>query len=201
MTAVAALDLRPDEHPQAGALSPRALGVLLLVTGLVGETAAFVLTVEKFLLLTNPFYAPTCSVNARVNCGSVMTSPQAEVFGFPNSLLGVAGFAVLAAAGAALLAAGQLAGWYWVGLQVGVTAATVFVHWLLVQSVFVIGALCPYCMVVWVVTITAFWYITLHNLTRRRPTAAGFAVRNHSVLLASWFLALTCLVVGSLWLV
>ncbi len=200
MTATTAPDLRPAEQPRAGALSPRALGVLLLVTGLVGEAAAFVLTVEKFLLLTNPFYAPSCSVNARVNCGSVMTSPQAELFGFPNSLLGVAGFAVLAATGSALLAAGHLAGWYWTGLQVGVTAGMVFVHWLLIQSVFVIGALCPYCMVVWVVTITAFWYATLHNLTRRRPAAAGFAVRNHSVLLASWFLVLACVVVGSLWL-
>ncbi|ETZ76514.1 vitamin K epoxide reductase family protein [Mycobacterium sp. MAC_011194_8550] len=29
----------------------------------------------------------------------------------------------------------------------------VFVHWLIFQSLYRIGALCPYCMVVWVVTI------------------------------------------------
>lgn len=173
--------------------------MLLLVTGLVGEIAAFVLTVEKFLLLTNPFYAPSCSVNARVNCGSVMTSPQAEAFGFPNSLLGIAGFAVLAAFGAALLAGGHLARWYWAGLQLGLSAGVVFVHWLAFQSVFVIGALCPYCMAVWAVTITAFWYVTLHNLTRRPTAVAGFVARNHSAVLASWFLVLACLVVGALW--
>ena len=168
----------------------------------MGEAAAFVLTVEKFPLLTNPFYAPACSMNARVNCGSVMTSPQAEAFGFPNSLLGVAGFAVLAASGAALLAAGRLADWFCAGLLLGLSVGVVFVHWLAFQSVFVIGALRPYCMAVRVVTITAFWYVTLHNLTHCRPAAAaGFVARNHSAVLASWFMVLACVVVGSLWLV
>ena len=200
--ATTASTLQSAEREPVGVLSSRALGVLLLVTGLVGEAAAFVLTAEKFLLLANPFYAPSCSVNARVSCGSVMTSPQAEVLGFPNSLLGVAGFAVLTAAGAALLAGARLAGWYWAGLQLGLSAGVVFVHWLAFQSVFVIGALCPYCMAVWVVTITAFWYVTVHNLTRHRPTAAArFAACHHSAVLASWFLVLACVVVGSLWLV
>ena len=78
-----------------GPLSERRLGLLLLVAGLVGFAAAFVLTVEKFLLLTNPFYVPSCSVNETVSCGPVMSSPQAELFGFPNPLLGIAGFAVV----------------------------------------------------------------------------------------------------------
>ena len=43
----------------------------------------------------------------------------------------------------------------------------VFVHWLIYQSVFVIGALCPYCMVVWAVTIPTFFYVTVHNLARQ----------------------------------
>jgi len=141
-----AADLSVDgpARPSGG----RGLAVLLLVGGLVGFAAAFVLAVEKFRVLTNPFYVPSCSVNATVDCGSVMTSPQAEVFGFPNPLLGIAGFAVVAATGAALLAGARLAGWYWAGLQAGVTAGVVFVHWLIGQSVLVIGALCPYCMVV-----------------------------------------------------
>ena len=29
----------------------------------------------------------------------------------------------------------------------------VFIHWLIFQSLYRIGALCPYCMVVWAVTI------------------------------------------------
>ncbi len=36
-----------------------------------------------------------------------------------------------------------------------------FVHWLIDVSVFRLGVLCPYCMVVWAVTIPIAWYVTL----------------------------------------
>ena len=183
----------------------RTLGWVLLAAGLVGFAAAFILTVEKFMLLTNPFYTPSCSINAAVSCGPVMTSPQAQLFGFPNPLLGIAGFAVVAATGAALLAGARLAGWYWAGLQVGVSLGLMFVGWLIGQSLFVIGALCPYCMMVWVVTFTVFWYVTLRNLRavhHRLPAAAagvvGFMLRNHSALLATWLIALAGLVIVSM---
>ena len=79
--------------------------------GLVGFLAALVLAVEKYALLADPAYVPTCSLNPILSCGSIMASPQAEAFGFPNPLLGVAGFPVVAATGAALLAGGRLAEW------------------------------------------------------------------------------------------
>ncbi|MFP5284027.1 MAG: vitamin K epoxide reductase family protein [Actinomycetes bacterium] len=197
------LDLRPPPTAERP-LSARALAVVLAAGGLVGFAAAFVLAVEKFRLLTDPFYTPSCTLNATLSCGPVMSSPQAEVFGFPNPLLGIAGFAVVAATGAVLLAGGRVAGWYWAGLQAGVTAAVVFVHWLIVQSLFVIGALCPYCMVVWTVTIPLFWYVTLRNLAAvapRLPTAGrnavGFLLRYHSSLLLLWLAAVAGLVVAS----
>lgn len=188
-----------DLEPTAAPMAEGRLGLLLLVAGLVGFAAAFVLTVEKFLLLTNPFYVPSCTVNATVSCGPVMSSPQAELFGFPNPLLGIAGFAVVAATGAALLAGGRLAGWYWAGLQVGISLAVMFVAWLISQSLFVIGALCPYCMIVWAVTLTAFWYVTLRNLAARREPRTGglleFALRYHSTLLVLGLAAVASLVV------
>jgi hypothetical protein len=80
----------------------------------------------------------------------------------------------------------------------------VFVHWLIFQSAFVIGALCPYCMVVWAVTIPTFFYVTVHNLTARQPrqgsAVTGFVLRQHSTLLAIWLLAVTALVVSTMWL-
>ena len=191
-------DGSPAARADAGPLVESRLGVVLLVAGLVGFAAAFVLTVEKFLLLTNPFYVPSCSVNDVVSCGPVMSSPQAELFGFPNPLLGIAGFAVVAATGAALLGGARLVGWYWAGLQVGVSAAVVFVAWLMGQSLFVIGALCPYCMVVWAVTFTTSWYVTLRNLAaHRQPRPDGplaFVLRYHSTLLVLGLAALAGLV-------
>ncbi|MDH6283999.1 vitamin K epoxide reductase family protein [Prescottella agglutinans] len=177
----------------------RALPWILLVGGLIGLIASFVLTIEKLALAEDPNYIPTCSLNPILNCGSVMATEQASVFGFPNSLLGIAGFTAVATTGAGLLAGARLSRWYWLGLQVGVTAATVMVHWLIVQSLYVTGALCPYCMVVWAVTIPIFWYITLRNLhhgTFTRPIRAEAVSRagNHLLPVTVWFLAVTGLV-------
>lgn len=200
-----------DEMTESGAaaasvLASRTVGWVLLVAGLVGFAAAFVLAVEKYWLLTNPFYTPSCSINATVSCGPVMTSPQAAVFGFPNPYLGIAGFAVVAAIGAMLLAGGRLAGWYAVGLQLGAVAGTVFVGWLMVQSLTVIHALCPYCMAVWAATFATVWYVTLDNLGRvkdRLPARAAGAVevahRNHSAFLAGWLALVAVLVIIAAW--
>lgn len=142
----------------------RRLGWGLLVGGAVGLVAAFVLVLEKIALLGDSKYVPTCSINPVLNCGSIMQTAQAEAFGFPNPLIGVASFPVLMATGAALLAGAVMKRWFWWGLQAGVTFGVGFVAWLIFQSLYRIGALCPYCMVVWVVVIPTFWYVTLHNL-------------------------------------
>lgn len=139
---------------------------LLLVAGLVGFIAAAVLLGEKLALLNDATYVPSCSINPVLNCGSIMKTDQAEVFGFPNPIVGVAAFPVLATTGAALLAGGRLARWYWLGLQVGATLGFGFVLWLAFQSLYRIGALCPYCMVVWTVVWPTFLYVTVRNLTR-----------------------------------
>jgi uncharacterized membrane protein len=177
---------------------------LLVVFGSAGLVAAFTLTIEKFTLATDPDYLPSCSINPVLNCGSVMSTAQAQVFGFPNSLLGIVGFSAVAVIGAAALAGAEFARWFWVGLQVGVTAAAVFVHWLIVQSLYEIGALCPYCMIVWAVTVPVFWYVTLRTLdlcvVRPRARRAVDALLGvHSVPLTLWFLVLVAMVGHRFW--
>ena len=159
--------MSPGDTPETVATptANRALAVLLLVGGAVGLTAAFSLVLEKIALLTDANYTPTCSLNPVLNCGSVMKTPQAELFGFPNPLLGVVAFPVLIATGAILLAGARPARWYWLGLQAGVTLGMVFVGWLIFQSLYRIGALCPYCMAVWAVVVPMFWYVSLRNAT------------------------------------
>ena len=187
---------------EADSPRPRTVAVVVLIAGAVGFVAAFVLAVEKIALLINPSYSPSCTINATVSCTSVMNSAQSAVFGFPNPLLGIGGFAALATTGAMLLAGGRLARWYRAALQIAVLAGLVFVGWLIGQSLFVIKALCPYCMVVWVVTVTACWYVTLENLRHwrhRLPSGIGravdFARRQHVALLALVLLLLAGLVV------
>ncbi|MFC4010036.1 vitamin K epoxide reductase family protein [Nonomuraea purpurea] len=188
-----------DDALPATAPFPRLLPRLLLIGGGVGLIAAFVLTIEKIALLENPAYVPSCSINPVLSCGSIMRTPQAEIFGFPNPLLGIAGFAIVTTVGAALLAGARFRPWFWLGLQVGVTAGVVLVHWLIVQSLYTIGALCPYCMVVWAVTVPIFWYVTLRNLVARNLPLARTLTDYHTVPLTVWFLAVVTLIGVRFW--
>ncbi|MFD5831010.1 vitamin K epoxide reductase family protein [Lentzea sp. NPDC060358] len=169
----------------------RIVAWVLAVGGAVGLVASFVLTIEKIALLEDPFYIPTCSINPVLSCGSIMKTAQAEVLGFPNPLIGVVGFAVVLTLGVLLLSGVELPSWVWIGLQVGSTAGVLFVHWLIVQSLYEIRALCPYCMVVWAVTIPIFWYTTLRNI---RPTFQW-----HSVVLVLWYLLIAAGVLQAFW--
>lgn len=144
----------------------RTLGWLLLACGVLGAGAALVLSIEKIALLSDASYVPSCSLNPVLNCGSIMRTEQAEVFGFPNPLIGLAAFPVLAATGAGLLAGARYRRWYWIGLQAGVTFGAVFAAWLVFQSLYRINALCPYCMVVWAVVVPTFWAVTAANVAR-----------------------------------
>ncbi|MPV37895.1 vitamin K epoxide reductase family protein [Georgenia subflava] len=185
---------------------PRHLAVLLALGGLAGLIAAVVLLIEKIALIADPSYVPSCSINPVLSCGSVMTTPQAEAFGVPNPLIGVAGFAVVTTVGVGLFAGARYRRWFYLGLQAGVTFGVVFVHWLIFQSLYRIEALCPYCMVVWVVTIAVFWYTTLHNVDAGHvplPRSARRTVRGvagyHGVVLTGWYLTVATLILIQFW--
>ncbi|MGW6503071.1 vitamin K epoxide reductase family protein [Nonomuraea angiospora] len=188
-----------DEPRAATDPFPRLLPRLLLVGGLIGLVASFVLTVEKIALLKNPAYVPSCSINPVLSCGSIMRTPQAELFGFPNPLLGIAGFAIVTTVGAMLLAGARPRRWFWLGLQAGVTAGAVLIHWLIFQSLYVIGALCPYCMVVWAVTMPIFWYVSLHNLSGTSSGPRRKLAEYHAVTLTVWYLAILTLIGIRFW--
>ncbi|HEY9265840.1 MAG TPA: vitamin K epoxide reductase family protein [Mycobacterium sp.] len=156
MTVTAANPVQPTD-PSAGEPTgvavPRRSALWVLIAGVVGLAAAMTLTIEKIEILINPDYVPSCSINPVLSCGSVMITEQASVFGFPNPLIGVVSFTLVVVTGVLAMAKVSLPRWYWAGLATGTLLGTVFVHWLIFQSLYRIGALCPYCMVVWAVTI------------------------------------------------
>lgn len=197
--------------PPAGAsgdapgLSPRGLGALLLAAGLLGAGAALALAIEKFNLLENPLYVPACSINEAIDCASVMRSAQSQTFGFPNPFIGLAAFPALALLGVLLLTGGKISRPVWRLLQIGLTFAVVFVHYLAFQTLYDIGALCPFCIAVWLAVIPAFWYVTLHNargLSRRRGLAGPLvrgAQANHAAVPTAWLLVLLALILERFW--
>ena len=82
---------------------------------------------------------------------------------FPNPLIGLGGFVAPIAVGVGLLAGARFARWFWIAFNVGVAGALAFVVWLIGQSIFVLGTLCHWCMLVWSVTIPLFFVVTLRN--------------------------------------
>ncbi|MFJ4094740.1 vitamin K epoxide reductase family protein [Kitasatospora sp. NPDC089913] len=205
---------RPGAAGPAGASGPapgpvgagRAFSLFVLLAALVGLAASAVLTFDKLRILEDPSYIPSCNINPVISCGSVMRTAQAEVFGFPNPLLGLAAFGALAAVGAGLLAGAAYRRWFWLGLQAGTLFGVGFTHWLIVQALYDIGALCPYCMVVWVTVVALFWYTTLHNLRsgvvpvgpRLRPVVRE-AARYHWALPVLWAAVIALLVLNRFW--
>ena len=139
--------------------------------GTAGALASAARIIEKVAALADPTHVPSCSINPVISCGSVMMSWQAELLGFPNPVLGLAGFPVVAASGAAILARGYLRRWYRLA---GSLAGVGLVHWLIFQSLYRINALCPYCMVVWSITIPLFVVVACITL---RPLAGNPVAR------------------------
>lgn len=129
----------------------RTTGILLLVTGVLGLLASAMLTIDKIKLLEDPNFVPGCSFDPTISCGSVMQSWQGSVFGFPNPLIGIAAFSVVIVAGVLAVGGVALPRWFWTGLAIGAAAGLALVIFLIYSSLFVIHALCLWCMLVWTI--------------------------------------------------
>lgn len=184
----------------------KALPWFLIIGGIVGLVCSFIIAFDEVKILQNPHFQPNCDLNPIISCGSVMQSKQAHAFGFPNPFIGLMAFPILITTGAVLLCGAKLKRWYWLGLEAGAIFGLGFVHWLFFETVYRIHALCPYCMVVWVVTISTFWYVTLYNLQThaiRLPASwqkVGFFIRRHHLdILMLWLLIITGLILKHFW--
>jgi uncharacterized membrane protein len=200
---VAAANSEPSTEPSAegpAAGVSTASAVWVLIAGVVGLAAAVTLTIEKIKLLENPAYVPSCSINPVLSCGSVMVTPQAAAFGFPNPLIGIVAFTVVLVTGVLAIAKVPLPHWYWTGLATGTLLGVVFIHWLIYQSLYTIGALCPYCMVVWAVTIPLLIVVSSIALAPARGNAVVRTVHQWRwSLVALWFTALILLILVRFW--
>ncbi|MDX6275967.1 MAG: hypothetical protein QOJ72_95 [Nocardioidaceae bacterium] len=179
----------------------RALGWLMTIGGALALYAATILTIDKLTLLQDKIDGTVkqlgCDRNAFVSCSAVMDSDQAHAFGFANSIIGIGAFAVVLTLGVLVLARVELPGFIWVGLQVGVLFGIGFVTWLQSQSIYEIGKLCPWCMVVWSVMIPLFVLVTARNLRAWSPTGAISRLVNDWTLLIVilWYVA----VIAAVW--
>jgi uncharacterized membrane protein len=183
------VDQTPDVVPA------RTPARLLAVTGAIGLLAAFILSVDKVAQLQDKIAGKesvfACDFSVWVSCSNVMASPQSAAFGFPNSFIGIVGFSVVLTLGVVALAGSPLPDWMWAGLQAGTIFGIGFVTWLQYQSIYAIGALCPYCMVVWAVMIPLFIAVTAESLRRfcGRSGLTRFISNWTLLVIALWYLA------------
>ncbi len=190
----------PEREPVPGVSVRRASAWWILIAGLIGLLASSDLLVEKIEMLKNPTYVPSCSINPVLACGSVINTPQASIFGPPNPLFGVIGFTVVVVTGVLAVSRVRLPRWYWAGLMAGVGLAVVFVHWLIYQTLYEIGALCPYCMVVWSVTVPLFVVVSsivLQPLAGNRFARGLYGWRWPIVVV--WFTTVLLLILVRFW--
>lgn len=136
----------------------------MLVFGIIGLIASFVLSVEEIHLLKNPDAVLSCSINLVLNCSTVMQTWQASVFGFPNMLIGLMGYPVVITTAVVALAGGKLPKQYWIAAHVWYGLGALFAYWLFFNSLYVIEVLCPWCLIVTFSTTILFATITHYVL-------------------------------------
>jgi uncharacterized membrane protein len=179
---------------------------ILVIGGLIGLLAAFMLSLDKIALLSNPDYQPSCNINPIFSCGSIIKTQQASLLGFPNPFLGLVGYSVVITIGMGLFAGAKFKRWFWLGLN-GVSAvAVIFIHWLIFQSLYTIGALCLFCMFAWTVTVPIWWYTTLYNLQngniktpKKLQKFVAFISRHHLDIIVSWYILIIALILQNFW--
>ena len=168
-------------------LRDRGWALLLVIGGAIGFLASMILTIDRFKLLANPQTVLVCDISPFVTCGPVMSSRAGALFGFPNPLLGIAGFVLVGTTGMVLLGGAKLARWYLACFTVGCLLAVVFLTWLQTQTLYVIGALCIWCMCVWAVTIPIFVVTIAKTLS---AGAFGDGLRRVGEVVGNWQIAI-----------
>jgi uncharacterized membrane protein len=176
----------------------------MLISACLSLIASFVLSVDAVRLAADPQIALSCNINSVINCGTVATSWQASLLGFPNAFLGLAAEPVVITIAVASLGGVRFPRWFMFAAQLVYTIGVIFAYWLFYQAMFHIGALCPWCLLVTVSTTLVFVTLTHVNirdgnllLPRRMQAVLKNAVSADldAIAVTIWLLALALAVV------
>ena len=157
--------------------------IYFMVFSFIGLIASFIITWEKVELLKNPKHVTSCSINPLISCQNVMQSEQASVFGFPNPLLGIIGFSMIFAFSFMMLFIKKAPYFMHLIMVAGLGFATVFSTWLFHEAIFEIGAICLYCVAVWLCSYMMFADLLFFLV--------GVKIKNDNVAGWGWLVGLT----------
>ncbi len=136
----------------------------MLISSLLGLVASLVLSIDAIALAANPNADLSCNINANISCGAVGLTWQANLLGFPNAFIGLIAEPVVITVATAALGGVRFPRWFMITAQAIYSIGFVFALWLFYEAYFVIGALCPWCLLITVTTTLVFTSMTRVNL-------------------------------------
>lgn len=178
--------------------------VTMLVASVASLVASLVLSIDAVRLAENPNADLGCNINTVISCGTVATSWQSSLLGFPNAFLGLITEPVVITVAVAALGGVVFPRWFMIAAQVVYTIGLAFAYWLFYEAMFDIGALCPWCLLITVATTLVFFEMTYVNirddnlhLPRRVQGALLGVIRSNLdlVLVVAWILVVVLAVV------
>lgn len=149
-----------------------------MLVGAIGSLlAAFVLSVDAIELAKNSHAVLSCNINAVISCGTVNSHPSAFLFGFPNSFLGLVTEPVVITVAIAGLAGVRFPKPFMFAAQICYTLGLGLALWLFYTSYAVIGALCPWCLLVTLTTLFVWFAMTRFNIRENNLYLAPHTAR------------------------
>ena len=136
----------------------------MLVGAILSLIASFVLSVEAVQLAANPEADLACSISLVLNCATVGLHESSYLFGFPNAFLGLIAEPVVITVAIAGLSGIAFPRLFMFFAQIGYSFGLIFALFLFYTSYFVIGALCPWCLLVTATTTLVWFAITRYNI-------------------------------------
>jgi uncharacterized membrane protein len=178
---------------------------VMLAFSLIALLVSLILSAETLQLARNPKKLLDCDVNSVLSCSTVAESWQSEIVKFnglsyPNAFFGIAAESVFITIAVIGLARIRVPRWFAVATWFGGLAALLYAYWLFTQSVFVIQALCPWCLVLMFSTTIQFMAlfhatVSVQHLPDRAGLKTYYRLNYDLMVDAVWILFLIAIII------
>lgn len=155
-------------------------GIMLFFSA-VALVTSLILSAETLALARAPKKLLSCDFNSVVSCSRVAQTRQAEIvkFGelsFPNAFFGIAAESVFVTLAVIGMIRVRVPRWFAICTWLGGLCALVYAYWLFSQSMFVIHALCPWCIVLMFSTTMQFISLTHASVSSQKLLVKRFSL-------------------------
>ena len=155
-------------------------GVMLFFSA-VALITSLILSAETLALARAPKKLLSCDFNSVVSCSRVAQTWQAEMvkFGelsFPNAFFGIAAESVFVTLAVIGMIRVRVPRWFAICTWLGGLCALAYAYWLFSQSMFVIHALCPWCIVLMFSTTMQFISLTHASVSSQKLLVKRFSL-------------------------